>query len=120
MLSPKAIHKTHKLQLEVVRTTLPSQGDGRIGQPQEVVGSNILVECDIIVPAIGTQVQEGLQQIFKDLHFNKNGTISVEATGKTNLPNVYAGGDAVLGAASVALAMQAGRDAARDFLANRS
>jgi NADH-quinone oxidoreductase subunit F len=68
-------------------------------------GESAIVECDTIILAIGETVEfEPAKEI--GLEMRKNGAVRVsQPTFKTNLPNVYAGGDAVTGPATVSEAM---------------
>ena len=72
------------------------------------------LQCDIVVEALGTSPNhEALKE--SNIELSDKGLIIVE-DGKTSLPNVYAGGDAVTGAATVILAMSAGRNAAKKII----
>ncbi len=72
------------------------------------------VKCDMVVMALGTSPNhEALKYI--NILLNEKGLISVDGT-KTSLDNVYAGGDAVTGAATVILAMEAGKKAAKEIM----
>ncbi len=72
------------------------------------------VKCDMVVMALGTSPNhEALK--YSNILLNEKGLISVDGT-KTSLDNVYAGGDAVTGAATVILAMEAGKKAAKEIM----
>ena len=74
------------------------------------------VECDMVVMALGTSPNhEALKG--SNILINEKGLISVDGT-KTSLGNVYAGGDAVTGSATVILAMEAGKKAAKEIIEN--
>ena len=82
--------------------------------PVEVPGSEFLLECDCVIMAIGTSPNPLIKSTTEGLEVNRRGGIVVEeSTGKTTLDGVYAGGDAVTGAATVILAMGAGKTAAK-------
>lgn len=80
----------------------------------EVPDSAFLLDCDCVIMAIGTSPNPLVKSTTKGLEINRRGGIVVEeSTGKTSLEGVYAGGDAVTGAATVILAMGAGKTAAQ-------
>ena len=80
----------------------------------EKAGSEHIVDCDLVVEALGTNPNhEALKK--SDIALSDRGLIIVEE-GKTSLSNVYAGGDAVTGSATVILAMEAGRIAAKKII----
>ena len=82
--------------------------------PVEVAGSEFVLECDCVIMSIGTSPNPLIKATTEGLEVNRRGGIVVaEETGKTSLDGVYAGGDAVTGAATVILAMGAGKTAAR-------
>lgn len=83
-------------------------------RPIEVEGSEFVLDADIVIMAIGTTPNPLLASTTKDLRTHDWGGIIVEEeTGSTSKEGVYAGGDAVTGAATVILAMGAGKKAAR-------
>lgn len=80
--------------------------------PIEVQGSEFVLSVDEVIMSIGTRPNPMLIKDAKALAVNKKGTLIVdEATQETNIKNVFAGGDAVTGAATVILAMGAGKQA---------
>lgn len=82
-------------------------------RPIEKPGSEFTFEVDAVIIAIGTSPNPILKNTTKGLETNKHGGIIVdENTGLTSISGVYAGGDAVTGAATVILAMGAGKAAA--------
>lgn len=82
-------------------------------RPVEKQGSAFILPCDCVIMAIGTSPNPLLRTTTPGLECNKHGgIIVVEQTGATSLTGVYAGGDAVTGAATVILAMGAGKTAA--------
>ncbi len=86
---------------------------GRL-RPVPIEGDTYEIECDACIPAIGNASNPLISQTTPDLNVNKWGNIIVEeSTGKTSMDKVYAGGDIVLGAATVILAMGEGRRAAK-------
>ena len=82
--------------------------------PVEIPDSEFLLDCDCVIMSIGTSPNPLIKSTTKGLEVNRRGGIVVEEeTGKTSLDGVYAGGDAVTGAATVILAMGAGKTAAK-------
>lgn len=82
-------------------------------RPIPVEGSEFVLDVDTVIIAIGTSPNPLIKDTTKGLETNKWGCIVAdEATGKTSKDMVWAGGDAVTGAATVILAMGAGKDAA--------
>ena len=76
-------------------------------------GSNFILDVDCVIMAIGTSPNPLIRSTTKGLETNKRGCIvTEEETGLTTREGVYAGGDAVTGAATVILAMGAGKKAA--------
>ena len=84
--------------------------------PRPIAGDIYELPTDIAVIAVGTRSNPVLLENEPDLKLNKWGYVEVdEATGETSILNVYAGGDIVTGAATVILAMGAGRTAAKEM-----
>jgi glutamate synthase (NADPH/NADH) small chain len=82
-------------------------------RPVPVKGSEFVIDVDTAVVAIGQTPNPIVRNATPDLKTEPwGGILADEATGATNLPGVYAGGDAVTGAATVILAMGAGKTAA--------
>ena len=82
-------------------------------RPVPVEGSEFFIEADCAIEAIGQGSNKVLLSTFPEMKLNKWGYIEAEPkTGATSVPGVYAGGDIVTGAATVILAMGAGKDAA--------
>lgn len=80
---------------------------------KEIKGSNFEIETDCVIIAVGTSPNPILKSSAKNLEVNSKGCIIADESGKTSVENVYAGGDAVSGAATVILAMGAGKAAAK-------
>jgi glutamate synthase (NADPH) small chain len=86
-------------------------------RPVPVAGSEFVLDVDTVIYALGTSANPIIAQTTPGLKLNKWGYIEVdERTGMTSIPGVFAGGDIVTGAATVILAMGAGRKAARGML----
>ena len=83
-------------------------------RPIAVEGSEYDIDVDCVIMALGTSPNPLIKSTTKGLDVNRKGGIIVEeATGKTSRDGVYAGGDAVTGAATVISAMGAGKTAAK-------
>ncbi len=99
--------------LECVEMQLGEPDASGRRRPVEKAGSNFVLDVDCVIMAIGTSPNPILKNSTPALETNRWGCIVAdETTGKTSLPGVYAGGDAVTGAATVILAMGAGKEAA--------
>ncbi|MDD4121194.1 MAG: NADPH-dependent glutamate synthase [Clostridia bacterium] len=81
-------------------------------RPIPIQGSEFEMPCDQVIMAIGTSPNPLLSKVSPDLKMDR-GIVITDEFGLTSLPNVYAGGDAATGAATVILAMSAGRRAAK-------
>jgi len=80
--------------------------------PVCIMGSEFTIECDTVISAVGTRANPLLAKAAPDLELTRRGYIVTDEDGATNLPGVFAGGDIVTGAATVILAMGAGKKAA--------
>jgi glutamate synthase (NADPH/NADH) small chain len=86
-------------------------------RPVAVAGSDFLIDVDTVIYALGTTANPIIAQTTPGLGTNKWGYINIdERTGMTNVPGLFAGGDIVTGAATVILAMGAGKRAAQGML----
>ena len=91
-------------------------------RPVEVQGSEFVLDVDTVIMAIGTSPNPLIKNTTKGLEVNSHGGIIVNEDGLTSRDAVYAGGDAVTGAATVVSAMGAGKLAAKsidEFLSNK-
>jgi len=82
-------------------------------RPIPVPGSEFTLDVDTVIMAIGTSPNPLIKNTTKGLEVNSHGGIIVNEAGLTSRQNVYAGGDAVTGAATVISAMGAGKVAAK-------
>ena len=82
-------------------------------RPIEVPGSEFDIDVDCVIMSLGTSPNPLIKDTTKGLEINRKGGIVVNEDGLTSKANVYAGGDAVTGAATVILAMGAGKTAAK-------
>lgn len=90
--------------------------------PVEVPGSEFEIPCDVVIMALGTSPNPLIASMTKGLDTNRRGCIVADDKGATTRTGVFAGGDAVTGAATVILAMGAGRKAAAaidEYLKNK-
>lgn len=124
--NPKRIlgdEKGNVVGIENLRYELGEPDDSGRRKPVEIPGSEFILDVDTVIVAIGNGANPLLQQTTPGLQFNKWGNIVVDDNCKTSLEGVYAGGDIVLGAATVILAMGQGRIAAaamNDYLAAKT
>ena len=81
-------------------------------RPEAIPGSEFVLEVDAVIMALGTSPNPLLTSTAKDIETNKRGCIIVDGNMQTSKENVYSGGDAVSGAATVIDAMGAGKRAA--------
>ncbi len=99
--------------IKVIKCELGEPDEKGRRRPVEVPGSEYVIPVDCVIMAIGTSPNPLIKNTTQGLDVNKHGGIIVEEeTGKTSKEGVYAGGDAVTGAATVILAMGAGKTAA--------
>ncbi len=82
-------------------------------RPVAVAGSEFDIEADVVIMALGTSPNPLIKDTTEGLEVNKHGGIITDENGLTSVQAVYAGGDAVTGAATVILAMGAGKTAAK-------
>ena len=80
-------------------------------RPRPVEGSEFEIPCDVAITAIGTRANP-FAKLCADVELNRWGLIDADEDGRTSNPRVWAGGDIVTGAATVILAMGAGKKAA--------
>ena len=107
--------------IECIRMELGEPDASGRRSPVEVPGSEFVLDVDAVVMSIGTSPNPLIKSTTEGLTVNRRGGIVVEeATGLTSKPGVYAGGDAVTGAATVILAMGAGKTAAAAIHASLS
>ena len=92
-------------------------------RPVEVKGSEFVIDVDTVIMSLGTSPNPLISSTTKGLDINgRKCIIATEETGKTTKDGVYAGGDAVTGAATVILAMGAGKAGAKgihEYLSNK-
>ncbi len=100
--------------LECVKMELGEPDESGRRRPIEIKDSNFMLEVDMVIAAIGNTPNPLIRMTTSGLEANRKGCLIVdENTMKTTREGVYAGGDIVTGAATVILAMGAGKQAAR-------
>lgn len=98
--------------VECIRMELGEPDSSGRRRPVEIKDSNFIIDADCMIMAIGTSPNPLLRSTTEHLETNKKGCLIVDEDSMTTRENVYAGGDAVTGAATVILAMGAGKKAA--------
>lgn len=107
--------------IECLRYELGEPDDSGRRRPVVIPDSEFIFDVDTVIVAIGNDSNPLLMQTTKGLDTNKWGNVVVDGKQRTSIDKVYAGGDIVLGAATVILAMGEGRIAAKsinELLAN--
>lgn len=99
--------------IECVEMELGEPDESGRRRPQVKAGSEFLVECSSVIMALGTSPNPLISRTTSGLETNKWGCLVADEEGETTREGVFAGGDAVTGAATVILAMGAGRRAAK-------
>ncbi len=103
--------------MEVIEMELGEPDESGRRRPVPKPGTEYVLDVDMVVCALGTSANPIIAQSTPGLKVNRWGYIEVdEETGMSSVPGVFAGGDIVTGAATVILAMGAGRRAARGML----
>ena len=99
--------------IECVEMELGEPDESGRRSPIVKEGSNFTIDCDVVIMVLGTSPNPLIKSTTKGLDTNRRGCIVADEEGRTTRPGVFAGGDAVTGAATVILAMGAGRRAAK-------
>jgi len=102
--------------MKCIKNELGEPDDSGRRRPVAIEGSEYEMEVDMVVYAIGVNANPIMGQTTKGLELNQWGFIVVDDDLQTSLPGVFAGGDIVTGAATVILAMGAGRSAAAGMM----
>lgn len=98
--------------LNCVRMELGEEDASGRRSPIEVTGSDFEIACDVVIMALGTSPNPLIASTTANLETTRRGCIVADEDGRTSRKGVFAGGDTVTGAATVILAMGAGRKAA--------
>ena len=107
--------KGNTIGIECVEMELGEPDASGRRRPIAKEGSNFVLDVDTVIMAIGTSPNPLIKNTTKGLDTNKWGCIVADDSMKTSREGVYAGGDAVTGAATVILAMGAGKTAAKSI-----
>lgn len=99
--------------VRVIKMELGEPDESGRRRPVEIPGSEYEIEADTVIMSLGTSPNPLISSTTRGLDVNKRGGIICEDDGATSKEAVYAGGDAVTGAATVILAMGAGKAAAK-------
>ena len=109
--------------VECIRMELGEPDASGRRRPVEVPGSEFTIDADTVIMSLGTSPNPLIASTTEGLETNKwKCLVAEEDNGKTTKEGVYAGGDAVTGAATVILAMEAGKKAAKgidEYLSNK-
>ena len=126
LTNPKEIlvdENGHVKGMKVIKMELGEPDASGRRRPVEIPGSEFVLDVDTVIMSLGTSPNPLISSTTIGLDVNKRKCIIAdEETGKTSKDGVYAGGDAVTGAATVILAMGAGKAAAKgihEFLSNK-
>ncbi|MCF7973647.1 MAG: NADPH-dependent glutamate synthase [Phycisphaerae bacterium] len=114
--SPQRILGNEEFRVEAIECLqyeLGEPDDSGRRRPVAIRGSEFQLPVDTVIMAIGNTANPLIRQTTPEIAFNKWGNIEVDDQCKTSMDGVYAGGDIVLGAATVILAMGQGRIAAK-------
>ncbi len=100
-------------KIEVLKMKLGEPDASGRPRPIPIENSEYLINCDTVIIAIGTNANPILTKSIPKLKLTKWGYIDADEEGKTNIEEIFAGGDIVTGSATVISAMGAGRQAAK-------
>ena len=99
--------------LKCVKMELGEPDESGRRSPVPIAGSEFEIPTETVIMALGTSPNPLISKTTKGLEVNRRGCLVATEEGATTRPGVFAGGDAVTGAATVILAMGAGRTAAK-------
>ena len=100
-------------QMECIKNELGAPDESGRRRPVPIKGSEYIMPTDTIICAIGQGPNPLLLSTIDGLKLNEDGNIIADQDGRTSITDIFAGGDIVTGAATVILAMGAGKQAAR-------
>jgi len=84
-------------------------------RPIPIENSEFMIDTDTVILAVGTRANPILTKTIPELRVNKKSYIEIDESGRTNIEDIFAGGDIVTGSATVISAMGAGRKAAKSI-----
>jgi len=99
--------------LKCIRMELGEPDESGRRSPVPIEGSEFEIDTEVVIMALGTSPNPMISRSTAGLETNRRGCLIADEKGATTRPGVFAGGDAVTGAATVILAMGAGRTAAK-------
>ena len=108
--------------IKCVKMELTEADESGRRRPTAILGSEFILDVDTVIMSLGTSPNPLIASTTEGLAINQWKCIVADEKGKTTKEGVYAGGDAVTGAATVILAMGAGKDAAQgihEYLSNK-
>ena len=109
--------------IRIIKMELGEPDESGRRSPVEIPGSEYDIECDTVIMSLGTSPNPLISSTTEGLEVNRRKCIVADETnGQTSKCAVFAGGDAVTGAATVILAMGAGKAAAKgidEYLSNK-
>ncbi len=106
----------HVIGIKCIQMQLGEPDASGRRSPVEIPNSEFDIECDEVIVALGTTPNPIIKNSYPALSTSPKGTILADENGATNIDRVYTGGDAMTGAATVILAMGAGKKAAKAIL----
>ena len=101
--------------IKVIQMELGEPDESGRRRPVEIEGSEYVLDVDTVIISIGTSPNPLIKNTTEGLEVNKRGGIIIDEDGLTSRKGIYAGGDAVTGAATVISAMGAGKLAAKSI-----
>lgn len=99
-------------RIECIKMKLGEPDASGRRRPIPIEGSEYIIEADAVIMALGTRLNNLIKRTTPNLELNERGGLLADEDGKTSREGVFAGGDAVTGAATVIRAMGAGKKAA--------
>ena len=102
--------------IRIIKMQLGEPDESGRRSPVPIEGSEYDIECDEVIVALGTTPNPIIKNSMPNLETSRKGTIVADECGRTNIKRLYVGGDAMTGAATVILAMGAGKKAAKAIL----
>ena len=105
----------HVTGIELIKQELGEPDEKGRRKPVAVPGSNWVLEVDTVIIAIGTSPNPLIRSTTEGLATTRKGGIEADEKGRTSRQGIFAGGDAVTGAATVILAMGAGKAGAKSI-----
>ena len=101
--------------IELIRQELGEPDEKGRRSPDPIEGSNWVLPCDAVIIAIGTSPNPLIRSTTPNLNITRKGAIETDENGKTSREGIFCGGDAATGAATVILAMGAGKTGAKSI-----